>query len=45
VGRFGDPEPLGDGGRLEEFDCGESSLNEWLSRYARAALEEIAEPA
>lgn len=37
MSRFGDPEPLGDGGRLEQFDCGETSLNVWLSRYARAA--------
>jgi GNAT superfamily N-acetyltransferase len=37
VPRFSDPEPLGKGGRLEEFDCGEPSLNAWLSRHARMA--------
>lgn len=35
--RFVDPEPVGKGGRLEEFDCGEPSLDAWLSRHARAA--------
>jgi GNAT superfamily N-acetyltransferase len=37
VGRFSDVEPLGGDGGLDEFDCGEPSLNAWLSRYARAA--------
>jgi GNAT superfamily N-acetyltransferase len=37
VQRFGDPEPLGDGHVLDGFDCGRSSLNVWLSRYARQA--------
>jgi GNAT superfamily N-acetyltransferase len=37
VQRFTDPEPLGRGGRLDDFDCGESSLNAWLARHARVA--------
>jgi GNAT superfamily N-acetyltransferase len=37
VERFTDPEPLGKGGELDEFDCGETSLNVWLWRHARAA--------
>jgi GNAT superfamily N-acetyltransferase len=37
VARFGDPEPLGLDHVLEGFDCGRSSLNVWLTRYARQA--------
>ena len=31
------PQPLGADHRLEEFDCGQSSLDEWLARHARQA--------
>ena len=31
------PEPLSVGHQLENFDCGKSSLNEWLLRHARQA--------
>ena len=31
------PEPLAAGHQLESFDCGKSSLNEWLLRHARQA--------
>ena len=31
------PEPLGPHHRLEEFDCGKPSLNDWLVRHARPA--------
>jgi GNAT superfamily N-acetyltransferase len=31
------PEPLGKQHRLDEFDCGEPALDEWLKRHARAA--------
>jgi GNAT superfamily N-acetyltransferase len=37
VPRFGDPEPLGPGHVIAGFDCGRSSLNVWLERYARQA--------
>jgi len=37
VPRFGDPRPLGAGDKVEDFDCGISSLSVWLSRHARAA--------
>jgi GNAT superfamily N-acetyltransferase len=38
VTRFGDdPEPLGPGHVLAGFDCGRTSLNVWLERYARRA--------
>jgi predicted N-acetyltransferase YhbS len=31
------PEPLSVGHQLENFDCGKSSLNDWLLRHARQA--------
>jgi GNAT superfamily N-acetyltransferase len=31
------PEPLGKRHRVDEFDCGEPALDEWLKRYARSA--------
>lgn len=31
------PQPLAAGHRLETFDCGKSSLNDWLLRHARQA--------
>lgn len=31
------PEPLGKHHRLDEFDCGEPALDEWLKRHARSA--------
>ena len=31
------PEPLGPQHRLEGFDCGKPSLNDWLVRHARQA--------
>src|SRR5215207_7777361 len=31
------PEPLGKHHRLDEFQCGEPALDEWLKRHARAA--------
>lgn len=31
------PEPLVPGHKLENFDCGKPSLNEWLLRHARQA--------
>jgi len=37
VPRFGDPEPLGPDHVVEGFDCGRTSLNVWLIRYARQA--------
>ncbi len=37
MGRFGDPELLGPSHVLEDFDCGRSSLNVWLTEHARSA--------
>ena len=37
MARFGDPEPLGPDHIVEGFDCGQSSMNIWLTRYARQA--------
>lgn len=34
---YGRPEPLGKHHRLDEFDCGELALDEWLKRHARGA--------
>jgi GNAT superfamily N-acetyltransferase len=34
---FSGPEPLGPQHRLEGFDCGKPSLNDWLLRHARQA--------
>jgi GNAT superfamily N-acetyltransferase len=34
---YGRPEPLGKHHRLDQFDCGEPALDEWLKRYARGA--------
>lgn len=31
------PEPLNDGHLLDDFDCGEPALDEWLKRHARTA--------
>ena len=31
------PEPLGKHHRLDQFDCGEPALDEWLERHARDA--------
>ena len=31
------PQPLGAGHRLDSFDCGKPSLNDWLVRHARQA--------
>ena len=31
------PEPLAKQHRVDEFDCGEPALDEWLKRHARAA--------
>lgn len=31
------PEPLGKHHRLDQFQCGEPALDEWLKRHARAA--------
>ena len=31
------PEPLGKQHRVDEFECGEPALDEWLKRHARAA--------
>jgi GNAT superfamily N-acetyltransferase len=31
------PEPLGKEHRLDDFQCGEPALDEWLKRHARAA--------
>jgi GNAT superfamily N-acetyltransferase len=31
------PEPLGKQHRLDDFECGEPALDEWLKRHARAA--------
>ena len=31
------PEPLGKHHRLDEFQCGEPALDEWLKRHARSA--------
>ena len=31
------PEPLGKQHRLDEFECGEPALDEWLKRHARTA--------
>jgi len=31
------PEPLGKLHRLDDFQCGEAALDEWLKRHARAA--------
>ena len=35
--RFSEPEPLGPDHVVEGFDCGQTSLNVWLARYARQA--------
>lgn len=35
--RFLDPQPLGDGHRVDGFDCGVGSLDVWLAEHARAA--------
>lgn len=35
--RFSDLRALGADDELDDFDCGISSLNQWLSRYARVA--------
>ncbi len=35
--RFTDPEPLGPDHVLEGFECGQESLNVWLSTHARQA--------
>jgi len=35
--RFGDPEALDRGHRLDGFDCGRESLNVWLAEHARQA--------
>ena len=35
--RFSEPEPLGADHVVEGFDCGQTSLNIWLLRYARQA--------
>jgi GNAT superfamily N-acetyltransferase len=37
VPRFSDPEPLSGEHVLNGFDCGVTSLDEWLIRHARAA--------
>jgi GNAT superfamily N-acetyltransferase len=37
VARFSDPELLSPSHVLEGFECGRTSLNIWLTRYARAA--------
>jgi GNAT superfamily N-acetyltransferase len=37
VPRFGDAEPLGPDHVVEGFDCGRTSLNVWLARYAQQA--------
>ena len=37
MARFGDPEPLSSDHELEGFDCGQPSLNAWLTLYARQA--------
>ncbi len=37
MAQFSDPEPLGPDHVLDGFDCGQSSLNVWLTRYARQA--------
>jgi GNAT superfamily N-acetyltransferase len=37
VPRFSEPEPLGPEHVVEGFDCGQTSLNIWLMRYARQA--------
>jgi GNAT superfamily N-acetyltransferase len=37
VARFSDPEPLGPEHVVDGFDCGCTSLNAWLVRYARQA--------
>jgi GNAT superfamily N-acetyltransferase len=34
---YGPPEPLGKHHRLDDFDCGEPALDEWLKRHARGA--------
>ncbi len=34
---YGRPEPLGKHHRLDQFDCGEPALDEWLRRHARGA--------
>jgi GNAT superfamily N-acetyltransferase len=37
--RYGPVERLGDGHEVSEFDCGSSSLTEWLRRYGRLAQQ------
>lgn len=37
MARFSDPEPLSPDHLLEGFDCGQSSLDTWLRRYASQA--------
>jgi GNAT superfamily N-acetyltransferase len=34
---YGRPAPLGKHHRLDDFDCGEPALDEWLKRHARGA--------
>lgn len=34
---YGRPEPLGKHHRLDDFECGEPALDEWLKRHARGA--------
>lgn len=34
---YGRPEPLGKHHGLDQFDCGEPALDEWLKRHARGA--------
>lgn len=31
------PEPLAEGHILDQFDCGERALNEWLTKHARSS--------
>ena len=37
MGRFGDPEPLGDAHAIGDFDAGVTSLTTWLTEYALQA--------
>lgn len=34
---YGRPEPLGKHHRIDQFDCGEPALDEWIARHARGA--------